>query len=351
MKQKLSLVVIALCLWGVSCKKDPVISDDNDNIDSIQLADMTPYELIRPTFYPEPEPIPADNQLYVERIALGKKLFFDTRLSNNGENCESCHKQNLGFSMVGTSAFDNGHTSLPLINLAWYKNFMWDGRITGSLEQVMFFEITKRFKTDMNKINDIDEYRVMFKSYYGVNEIKETDLARALAQYMRVLVSRNTLDDEDLKGNRQLTAFERAGQQLFFSETADCFHCHAKVFTTDNALHNTGLDSGTYAKEIDKGHYNVTGNPEDLGKFRTPTLRNVALRTHYMHDGRFTTLEEVVDFYDHGFKRVSNIDPVMLKPGKEDGLNLTDIQKRQLVAYLKTFTDSVMINSDEFKAP
>lgn len=352
MKNKIFLVALLSIVSISSCKKDPAITDDDGGgIDTVDMVEMTPYTLVKPTFFPEPETIPANNELYEERIALGKKLFFDTRLSNTGENCESCHKQNLGFSLDGTSASDNGLTSLPLINLAWYKNFMWNSRIVGSIEDVMLFEVTKRFKTDLNKINNIDEYRIMFKQYYGIDKITEIDLAKALAQYMRVLVSRNTRDDLSLRGDIQLTTFEKAGQQIFFSEKGDCFHCHAKVFTTDNDLHNTGLDSGTYAKEIDKGFFNVTGDPKDLGKFRTPNLRNVALRTHYMHDGRFTTLEEVVDFYDHGFKRVSNIDAIMLKPGKEDGLNLTEIEKRQLVAYLKTFTDSTMINDPAFKAP
>ncbi|MCB0700708.1 MAG: cytochrome-c peroxidase [Chitinophagales bacterium] len=359
MKKQLTLSGLVLSLFFtatiISCKKDPTTgggTGPTDWIDTVQPAQMNTYDLttLKPYFFADPV-IPADNELTEERIALGKKLFFDTRLSNDGSNCAKCHKPEYGFSMEGVSQPppDNGLTSLPLINLAWYENFMWNGRIRGTVEDVMFMEVTKRFQTDLNKINGIDEYRIMFKRYYNVSNITANDLAKALAQFMRILVSKDTKDEAALKGQRMLTALEIAGRDIFFSEKGDCFHCHAKVIGTDNLLHNTGLDSGGYAKEIDKGYYNVTKKDEDLGKFRTANLRNVALRTHFMHDGRFTSLEEVVDFYDHGFKRVPNIDPVMLKPGKEDGLNLTDLEKKQLVAYLKTFTDSVMITNPAFK--
>ena len=115
-------------------------------------------------------------------------------------------------------------------------------------------------------------------------------------------------------------------------------------------MHHNGLDS-VYNKYIDLGYFNVTGNPDDKGKFRTPNLRNVALRTHFMHDGRFTTLEEVVDFYNDGVKKVYNVDPVMTKGNRDDvlGLGLNAGEKKELVAFLKTLTDSTMINNPLFK--
>lgn len=342
------LVIVGLMIVETSCKHDPQYAIDV-NTDTGLVA-MTPYTWVNPPHFPYAE-IPADNQLYKERIALGKKLYFDTRLSNNGESCNTCHLQNHGFSMPGTSAFDNGLTALPLVNLAWYKNFMWSGRIVGTLEDVMHAEVTKRFNTDIPKINAIAEYRTMFKQYYGVDNITPQDLSKALAQYMRVLVSRDTKYEKNFLGVQPLTKNEQAGRDIFFSEKGDCFHCHVAILTSDNMMHNNGLDS-LYAKTIDKGFYNVTGDPKDLGKFRTPNLRNVALKTDFMHDGRFKTLEEVINFYDHQVHiGVSNIDPVMVKPGKEDGLNLNEQEKMQLLAFLKTLTDSVMINSPDFKAP
>lgn len=331
-----------------SCRHDPFIVDPDGGDDDSGMVQMTPYGWTNPAFFPFPE-IPADNELFVERIALGKQLYFDARLSNNGESCNTCHLQNHGFSMPGVSAFDKGLTSLPLVNLAWYKNFMWSGRIAGTLEEVMHKEITERFSTDMVKINAIDDYRTMFRKYYGVKQITATDISKALAQYMRILVSKDTRYDESVRGTLTLSEDEEEGKRIFFSETGDCFHCHVIVLTTDNMMHNNGLDS-IYTKDIDKGLFNVTGNPADMGKFRTPNLRNVAEKTDFMHDGRFKTLEEVVEFYDHQSHRgIDNIDPVMVKPGKENGLKLNPQQKAQLVAFLKTLTDDVMINSPEFK--
>jgi len=333
-----------------SCKKDTVTPGGDGGGDDTTLAEMTPFQLMHPPFFPEMAPIPEDNQMYKERVLLGRMLFFDTRLSNNGESCNTCHKQEYGFSSTGTSAFDKGLTSLPLINMAWYKVFMWNGRIMGSLEDVMESEINNRFKTDMAKINAIEEYRTQFRKYYGVSVIDDKVMAKALAQFMRALVSGNTKYEKSVLGAVALSNTEEAGRKLFFSEKGDCFHCHVAVITTDNTFHNNGLDS-LYAKEIDKGYYNVTGNNADLGKFRTPNLRNVALRTDYMHDGRFKSLLEVINFYDHGVHKVSNVDPIMLKPGKENGLRLSEEEKQQLIAFLNTFTDPVMISDTLFKNP
>ena len=332
-----------------SCQKDTVEPADDDEIVYDTTA-LTPYELVHPPYYPDISPIPAGNSMYLERVQLGRMLFFDERLSNNGESCNTCHKQEYGFSVNGTSAFDKGLTSLPLINLAWYKVFMWNGRIIGSLEDVMESEINNRFNTDMAKINAIEDYKVQFKKYYGVNTIDDKIMAKALAQFMRALTSSNTKHEKNVLGAQALTYNEEEGRKIFFSEKGDCFHCHVAVITTDNTFHNNGLDS-LYAKEIDKGYYNVTGKESDLGKFRTPNLRNVALRTDYMHDGRFKTLLEVINFYDHGVHKVSNVDPVMLKPAKENGLQLKEFEKQQLIAFLNTFTDPVMIADTMFKNP
>lgn len=348
---KATLAITTVIVVAASCRKEPANNNNNNNGGNNDTVVMTPYEFVPPTHFPEVT-IPEDNKLYVERIELGKRLFFDTRLSNDGQNCESCHKQEFGFSVPGVSTFDKGQTSLPLINLAWNKNYMWNGRITGTLEDVMMMELTVRFNTDVAKINDISEYRIMFKNFYGVDEITHEDMAKALAQYMRVLVSRDTKYDRYVKGQAMLTLMEEEGGRIFFTEKGDCFHCHTNLLATDNLMHNNGLDS-VYAKDIDLGYFNVTKDPNDKGKFRTPNLRNVALRTHYMHDGRFTSLEEVVEFYNTGVNKVPTVDPLMTKANRDDvfGLGLNEVEKKQLVAFLKTFTDSTMITDKAFAAP
>ncbi len=214
----------------------------------------------------------------------------------------------------------------------------------------MLFETQEFFGTDLEKINNSEKYKALFKQCYGTEYITHRDIAYALAQFTRTMISRDTKFDRYMKGAEQLSYSEEMGRRLFFSEKGDCFHCHPILITTDNMMHNTGLDS-VYTKEADKGYYNVTKDPKDLGKFRTPNLRNVALRKFFMHDGRFTTLEEVIDFYDHGVKRVANIDPILTKAGKQDGLNLTEVEKKQLVAFLNTLTDEAFITDTNFSKP
>lgn len=346
-----ALVCIALIQY-TACRKEPAANPDNGNGgDNTSIVEMTPYVINPPTRFPDPEPIPDDNKMYIERMQLGRILFYDTRLSRNGESCNSCHVQSKGFAVDGVSQFDNGLTSLPLVNLAWYKNFMWSGRIIGTLEDVMLAEITKRFDTDMDKINAIEEYRTMFRDYYGAEVITQDHLAKALAQFMRSIISRNTKFDRYLLGREQLSAIEERGRSIYFSERGDCFHCHTILLTTDNSFRVNGLDS-IYTKEIDFGRYNVTRNIEDKGKFRTPNLRNVALKNNFMHDGRFTSLKEVIEFYSNDVKTVPNIDPLMLKPNRVGGdLLLEDYEIEALVAFLGTFTDHDMITDTAYSNP
>lgn len=343
-------ITVGLFSAAISCKKPTDNNGGGGGTTGCQQVEMTPYDWVNPVRFPQAE-LPADNVMYVERIALGKKLFYDTRLSNNGENCESCHKQSMGFSAKDVSEFDKGLQKMPLENLAWYKNFMWSGRIVGTLEDVMFAELTKRFKTDFTKINAIQEYKDLFCKYYGTDNITPELMAKPLAQFMRVLVTKNSKYDRYTLGLEKFNYAEEQGSNIFFTEKGDCFHCHPVLLLTDNQFHNNGLDS-VYAKDIDKGRFNFTGIAADMGVFRTPNLRNVALRTEYMHDGRFKTLEEVVDFYDHQVHMgVKNVDPIMVKPAKlqNNGLKLTDIEKQQLIAFLKTLTDDDFTTNSYFK--
>jgi cytochrome c peroxidase len=164
------------------------------------------------------------------------------------------------------------------------------------------------------------------------------------------MISSDSKYDRYLSGSAMLSDDEEAGRNVFFSERGDCYHCHLNPVLTDNALHNTGLDS-IYAKNADRGFYNVSMRKEDLGKFKTPSLRNVALRKRFMHDGRFGTLEEVIEFYNSGVRKVDNLDPIMTKPGKEYGLRLGPIEKHQLLAFLQTFTDSTFISNPDLSRP
>lgn len=342
------LVLTAAMGVAASCNKTPTDNVDNSN-SGCSVVKMTPYLWVNPVHFPIAK-IPQDNLLTEERIALGRQLYYDSRLSNNGESCNTCHKQNMGFAGDSVSVFDNGLSKPPLVNLAWYDIFMWSGRLKGSLEDVMYAEVTKRFNTDLGKINAIQDYRDKFCKYYGVSNITAQDLAKPLAQFMRVLTSSNSKYDKFLRGELMLSQREMDGYNIFFSEKGDCFHCHQTAVLTDDAMHNNGIDS-IYAKDIDKGYYNVTHDEHDLGKFKTPNLRNVALRKEFMHDGRFKSLGEVIDFYDSGVHmRSVNVDPIMKTPAKlNGGLHLSPEEKSELIAFLNTLTDTTMTNSLYFQ--
>lgn len=340
--RKALLLGFAIIIGIAACRKDskqPVVNPTDTIV-------MTPY-FIKPIPYFPQMIIPEDNQPYVEKIQLGRKLYYDPILSNDGRACASCHVQSKGFT-IDEMVYDM--PVLPHVNLAWNRNFMWDGSKAGTLEQVMLFEVKEFFGTDLAKVNSDANYRNLFKKYFGVDEITYKELSYALAQFVRTMISKDSKYDRYMLGNVDLTEDERQGRDIFFSERGDCYHCHLNPVLTDNQLHNTGLDS-LFAKEMDKGLFNVTKEKKDIGKFKTPGLRNVALRKKFMHDGRFSTLEEVIDFYNSGVRRVENLDPIMTKPGKENGLRLTDWEKRQLLIFLQTFTDSTFLNNEALSRP
>ncbi len=341
------IFVLLLLVAGLSmpyCKKPSDKKITPDSADTPYV--LTPDTIETPLYFPKPV-IPDDNKPYKERIQLGRMLYYDSLLSGDGSRaCASCHRQQYGFSDTGLYA--SAMPVLPHVNLAWYSNFMWDGSKTGTLEDVMLFEVQVFFATDLNKMNQNTTYKSLFKKYFNVTSIGYKEIAYVLAQYLRSVVSGGTRFEQVMyhaKGS--FTTDEYWGYRIFFTETGDCFHCHVNPVMTDGLMHNTGLDS-LYGKTADQGLFNITGKNDDLGKFRTANLRNVALRNRFMHDGRFTTLDEVIDFYDHGMHKVANLDPVMALPAKANGLHLSATQKRQLKAFLNTLTDSTFIKDTAF---
>jgi cytochrome c peroxidase len=198
------------------------------------------------------------------------------------------------------------------------------------------------------KLNANSTYVDEFKKAFGISTIDSNYVVKAIAQFMRTMISYNSRLDKRLRNEISLTSSELNGYVIYVTERGDCFHCHnidAGLLMTDNLFHNNGLDSVF----TDLGRGAITGNAFDNGKFLTPTLRNIALTAPYMHDGRFQTLEEVVEHYNSGGKASSTIDPLMKHVGT--GLNLNTQEKADLVAFLKTMTDSSFINDERFKSP
>ena len=333
----------------------------------------TPYALEIPPFFP-PMDIPADNPLTEEGVRLGRMLFWETRLSeNNTMSCGTCHLPEVSFAdpepySTGVTGAIGTRNAMALINMGWASSYFWDGRALTLEEQILepiphpdemnlpWSEAVDRLTNDDTK----SDYPQRFFDAFGTTEITADLVSKAIAQFVRIMISSDSKFDQWRRGEVSLTDSEYNGYQMFLREGgdpevvpggqfgADCFHCHgeAGLQFTDHLFHNNGLDPSF---EADPGRVLVTGNPLDSGRFRTPTLRNVALSGPFMHDGRFQTLEEVVEHYNSGGVASSTIDPFMKYT--TGGLALAPSQKADLIAFLHTLTDTVFTQNPAFQNP
>ncbi|MDQ3946276.1 MAG: c-type cytochrome [Actinomycetota bacterium] len=291
-----------------------------------------------------PVPVPAGNAQTPEKVELGKLLFFDTRLSaDNTTACATCHDPAKGWSdglprSGGPNGEDLGRNSISLFNIAYEDFPAWDG-FAASLEDHNGAALTFDFGSGaqdvpelVKELSDIPEYRDRFGTVFG-GEISYTTIVRALAAFERSVLTFNSPYDRFQAGDKDaLTEEQQEGMQLFNGK-AGCASCHVPPLFIDNRFHALGVPQvGSMAEDL--GRFTVTGDERDRGAFRTPTLRNVALTAPYMHDGVLATLEDVVAFYDAGGGTVPG------GGGPEIGpLNLTQRERKALVAYLQSLTD------------
>ncbi len=316
----------------------------------------TQYELDIPDNFPIIS-IPEDNPLTVEGIDLGRRLFYDPILSGDStQSCSSCHQQKFAFGdqrkfSEGMDKIEGERNSMPIINSGWTINLFWDGRVTGLEEQALGpvenpIEMHASWENVVEKIKESSFYAGLFTDAFGQKEITKELVAKAISQFERTLISDNSKYDRVLRKEDSFTDEELRGLNLFFTEKADCFHCHGNILFTDELFHNNGLDN-TFK---DYGLEKQTGYKRDRAKFKTPTLRNLNFTSPYMHDGRFYTLEEVVNFYSEGVQNSETIDPLM-KNVHEGGIRLTDDEKSDLIAFLLTLSDSTFITNPEYSNP
>ena len=356
------LICITLCVIAIiSCKKDlaPIsgctdISSVNYNpnalIDDGSCINTNPLIINIPQGFPNMN-IPFNNPTTIEGVSLGKKLFNDKILSkDNSISCSSCHIQSSSFSennqfSIGVEGLSGNRNASAIINVGWNNTFNWDGSAT-SLEEQVFEPVTNPLEMNNTwsnvelKLNSHDQYPELFKQAFNTDYIDSTHVSMAIAQYERTLVSSNSKFDKYLKGELQLSNSELSGYAIFNSEKGDCFHCHGTQMFMDNLFHNNGLDLEPFN---DIGLAEITKNSNDNGKFKTPTLRNIEFTSPYMHDGRFSTLEEVIEHYNSGGNYSITVDPLMKKLGV--GLQLSNEEKEDLIAFLKTLSDSVFVNN------
>ncbi|MBI1288779.1 MAG: cytochrome-c peroxidase [Flavobacteriales bacterium] len=351
------VIPVILVFLVAGCKKDDVNN----------TYETTPYEFNLPPGLPSMDVfIPEDNPMTVEGVALGRKIFYDPILSGDGTMaCASCHKQESGFSdphahSTGIDGIEGTRNAMAVVNLGWNQfGFFWDGRAKTLEDQALQpvvnpIEMHTTWPEVEAKLNASEEYKTLFKQAYDVDYIDSMTVVKAIASFERTLISGNSRFDQwYTQQSIQLTDQELRGYVLYSSEQGDCFHCHTLGgFLTDNKYHNNGMDS-VYTN--DEGRFLVSGDPMDMGRFRTPTLRNIEMTAPYMHDGRFFTLEEVLDHYNEHILRsptLNNFLDLHLDPNQnEGGLNLSADDKAALIAFLKTMTDPDFINNPDFSDP
>jgi len=351
----ISLLFIALIFQ--SCKKDMSPMSEPDS----------PYTLNYGSF--PPPNISPDNKLTKSGVRLGRMLFYEKILSkNNSISCGSCHNQQNAFSdtnkfSIGVGGLPGGRHAMAIFNMAWNTNgYFWDGRAHLLREQSLMpiqdhLEMDETLPSVISKLQATTMYSQHFKMAFGTETITAELISKALEQFMNSIVSNNSKFDQYLTGNASLTEEEERGRFLFFTEYnpsfpnasgADCQHCHGgSNFENDNYMNN-GLDSDANIADI--GRQIVTNNPLDRGKFKVTSLRNIELTPPYMHDGRFNTLEEVVEHYDSVVES-STLDGSFLQQTPDGGLNLSNSDKAALVAFLRTLTDNTLLNNPEYSNP
>lgn len=280
-------------------------------------------------------------------VELGRILFFDKRVSgNNSMSCATCHRPDKFWSDglklgIGHNGVQLNRSTPTLINAAYNKKQFWDGRAS-SLEQQSTMPIESPQEMNQNldelviELKGIKGYVALFAETFQSKRITRANISRALAAFQRSLTSENTVFDRWYLGENDVMSKSAIRGFKIFEGKAECVECHSGFNFTDDEFHNIGLKS--YAKSRDMGRYDITGNFRDKGAFKTPTLRNVVNTAPYMHDGSIQTIDQVIDFYNEGGIKNENIDEDMKK------LNLTQNEKSDLIAFLKTLSGNVQVS-------
>ncbi len=348
-----------------------------------------PYAWQLPPGFPEPF-VPSDNPMSEEKAALGRYLFYDKRLSGNGTmSCGSCHEQKRAFSdgkatPTGSTGHHVARNSPGLANVAYLATYTWANPLLDTLEKQALVPLFAESPVELGAAANLEEvlqrlredsrYPDLFRAAFPDEKqpITRDNVVKAIASFQRTLLSGNSPYDRYFQGDiHALSDSAKRGMELFFGERAECYHCHSgphltNSFRTKDAkqleivFQNTGLynadGQGAYPGD-NTGLFEFTGDPRDMGRFRVPSLRNVALTAPYMHDGSVATLEAVLDHYTAGGRDVTS-GPYMgdgraspLKDPLVRPFELTDQERADLIAFLESFTDMDFVNDPRFSDP
>jgi len=314
----------------------------------------TPLQLKIPAGWPKPPVnIFANNPLTEEGFQLGRKLFYDGRLSKDGNfACASCHQQFAAFATYDHDLSHGFHDQFttrnapPLFNLAWATAFHWDGGVNHIEVQALSpmtapNEMAENVDSVLKKIRRDTSYRRMFKAAFGSNVINSQRMLKALAQFAGSLVSSDSKYDKVKRGEDKFNPTEQRGYELF---KLRCNTCHKEPLFTDQSFRNNGLTRNNFLK--DDGRMRITGNPGDSLKFKVPSLRNVSVTYPYMHDGRLYSLANVIDHYNNGIQMSATLDSSLRK-----GIPFTTAEKNDLIYFLHTLKDTSFFNDKRFSQP
>lgn len=372
--------VFSLIIITSSCKEEKEVTP------SPAQHPTTPYKIEIPKGFPTNMNIPEDNPMTVEGIELGRYLFYDGRLSGRTHpdslmSCATCHIHKNNFEVgvdhpVFKGGFPHGingkstpHVSMPLVNLVWnFNGYGWNGFLHPDnpnpnmrrLEDFVWMSVLSEHEIagDTNRVKalfqEIPGYPTLFNKAFGSEEVTFERISKAIAQFIRSIVSHNSRFDQYLRGEVQLTSSELNGFVLFTTEEgADCFHCHGgagnPLFTT-HKFYNNGKDTEFDNAANAHDRYSFTKDPMDKGAYRAPSLRNIELCGPFMHDGRFATLEEVIDFYSHQVKNSVYIDPLMHHVSN-NGIQLNENEKKDLLSFIKSLKDEEFLENKAYARP
>ncbi|WP_156896384.1 MbnH family di-heme enzyme [Aestuariibacter salexigens] len=360
-----ALIVLVSCLLLSSCS------------DSVHTG--ADYQYAIPEGFPKP-PEPADNPMSAEKVELGRWLFYDTALSvNQTTSCASCHDQQHAFAepkvfSVGATGQPLKRNALALVNVGYNGSFTWAHNGLQSIEQQLLIPMFSENPIELGMTGaeqdiiyrlDDRHYQTMFDAAFGDSDINMQRINQALASFVRSLTSFDSAFDDYAYRYQDdaLDGLAVAGMELFFSERLECFHCHGGFNFTQSSrhqlqqldlkpFHNTGLynidGKGAYPLQ-DRGLIDITLEPDDMGKFRAPTLRNIAVTAPYMHDGSLATLEQVVDFYSAGGRAEGVNNP--FKSEFVKGFVLSEEERQALLAFLQSLTDEKFLTNPQFSNP
>ncbi|WP_445719623.1 cytochrome-c peroxidase [Flavobacterium sp.] len=320
---------------------------------SFSKWNTTPIYLDIPKNWPKPVYDFSKNPLTEEGFQLGRNLFYDPILSrDNTISCASCHLQQTGFTHVdhdlshGIDGKIGTRNSLTLQNLAWNKTFMWDGGVN-HLDVQYIHPITSEVEMDetmenvVKKLQEIPKYKELYKKAFGTDKVTGQLTLKALSQFVVMLTTSNSKYDKVVRKEEKFTEMEQKGYNLF---KQNCASCHKEPLFTNDSFENNGLAIDTTLNDL--GRMRITQNQKDKQKFKVPTLRNIQFTFPYMHDGRFNTLNDVIKHYNSGIKHSNTLSKQLQKP-----MNLSDNERTELVAFLKTLSDKEFLYNPKYSYP